>query len=90
VASGLKGASYYELPKWLQWFSGNIGFHHIHHLNPKIPNYELDTCHYSHDIWQTEAHRISFFEGLKSIGLDLIDEKSGNLIRFRDLSKTQV
>ena len=61
VASGLKGASYYQLPKWLQWFSGNIGFHHIHHLNPKIPNYELEACHYNNEIFQTESRTIRFF-----------------------------
>ncbi len=90
VASGLKGASYYHLPKWLQWFSGNIGFHHIHHLNPRIPNYELEACHNSNQILQTESKQIGLFEGLKSIGLDLIDESSGDLIRFRDLPKLKI
>jgi omega-6 fatty acid desaturase (delta-12 desaturase) len=90
VASGLKGASYYQLPKWLQWFSGNIGFHHIHHLNPRIPNYELETCHNKNQILQTEAKQIGLFEGLRSIGLDLIDETSGKLIRFRDLRNLNI
>jgi len=43
--AALKGSSYYKLPKVLQWFSGNIGFHHIHHLSPRIPNYHLEKCH---------------------------------------------
>jgi omega-6 fatty acid desaturase (delta-12 desaturase) len=43
--AALKGSSFYKLPKVLQWFSGNIGFHHIHHLSPRIPNYFLSKCH---------------------------------------------
>jgi hypothetical protein len=43
--AALKGSSFYKLPKILQWFSGNIGFHHIHHLSPRIPNYNLEKCH---------------------------------------------
>jgi len=41
----LQGSSFYKLPRVLQWFSGNIGFHHIHHLSPRIPNYNLQACH---------------------------------------------
>ena len=42
--AALQGSSYYKLPKVLQWLSGNIGFHHIHHLSPRIPNYNLQRC----------------------------------------------
>jgi omega-6 fatty acid desaturase (delta-12 desaturase) len=45
VAASLRGSSYLKLPWLLQWFTGNIGFHHIHHLNPRIPNYRLQACH---------------------------------------------
>ena len=45
VKAAIEGSSYYKLPKVLQWFSGNIGYHHIHHLNPRIPNYNLPRCH---------------------------------------------
>ena len=51
--AALKGSSFYKLPKVLQWFSGNIGFHHIHHLSPRIPNYNLETCHRSEPLFQT-------------------------------------
>ncbi|MGF6227750.1 fatty acid desaturase [Inquilinus ginsengisoli] len=44
-AASLQGSSYLKLPRILQWFTGNIGFHHIHHLNPRIPNYRLPACH---------------------------------------------
>ena len=43
--AALQGSSFYKLPRILQWFSGNIGFHHIHHLSPHIPNYNLEKCH---------------------------------------------
>ena len=43
--AALRGSSYLRLPRILQWFTGNIGFHHIHHLNPRIPNYRLEACH---------------------------------------------
>ncbi len=87
VASALEGASYYELPKWLQWFSGNIGFHHIHHLSPKVPNYYLEACYKNGEIFQKKVRKISFWEGFKSIGLDLIDVKNNRLIRFRELKQ---
>lgn len=87
VTSALKGASYYELPKWMQWFSGNIGFHHIHHLSPKVPNYYLEACYKNGNVFQTNIKKISFWEGFKSIGLDLIDLENNRLIRFSDLKK---
>jgi omega-6 fatty acid desaturase (delta-12 desaturase) len=85
VASALQGASYYKLPKILQWISGNIGFHHIHHLNPRIPNYNLEACHNNSEVFQTQAKTIPFGDGFLSIGLDLIDESTGQLVRFKDL-----
>jgi len=45
LKAGLEGSSFYKLPIILQWFTGNIGFHHIHHLNSRIPNYFLAKCH---------------------------------------------
>lgn len=43
--AALRGSSYLRLPRVLQWFTGNIGLHHLHHLNPRIPNYRLQECH---------------------------------------------
>jgi len=90
VASALQGASYYKLPKIMQWISGNIGFHHVHHLNPKIPNYNLEACHNNNEVLQKEVKTIEFLEGFKSIGLDLIDDNSGELVRFKDISRRSV
>ena len=45
VKAAVDGSSYYKLPKLLQWITGNIGFHHVHHLSPKVPNYNLEKAH---------------------------------------------
>ena len=71
----------------MQWFSGNIGFHHIHHLSPKVPNYNLEAGYKKGEVFQTNIKKIAFWEVFKSIGLDLIDQKNDRLIRFRDLKK---
>jgi acyl-lipid omega-6 desaturase (Delta-12 desaturase) len=47
AAASLGGTSYLRLPRLLQWFTGNIGFHHVHHVDPRIPNYRLEECHYA-------------------------------------------
>ncbi len=64
VKAGLEGSSFYKLPKIMQWFSGNIGFHHIHHLSPRIPNYLLEKCHQENVIFQVKP--VNFFSSFKS------------------------
>ena len=86
VASALKGASYYHLPKVLQWFSGNIGFHHIHHLSPRIPNYKLEAAHKADTILQVNVREIGMLEAIRTVRLRLIDEKNNNrLVSFQDI-----
>jgi len=86
VASALKGASFYRLPKLMQFFSGNIGFHHIHHLSPRIPNYRLEECHASNPVFQSEVKSIGFFEAMRMVRLQLIDEANNNtMITFQDI-----
>jgi omega-6 fatty acid desaturase (delta-12 desaturase) len=84
TAAALEGSSFYKLPKILQWFSGNIGFHHIHHLSPRIPNYNLERCHRSNPIFQ-EVKPITLFSSLKSSTLRLWDEKLKKLVGYRHL-----
>lgn len=79
--AAIKGSSYYKLPKVLQWFTGNIGFHHIHHLSPKIPNYRLEKCHEENPVFQ-EAVVLTLRSSLRSILLNLWDEKQKKLISF--------
>jgi omega-6 fatty acid desaturase (delta-12 desaturase) len=81
TAAALEGSSFYKLPKILQWFSGNIGFHHIHHLSPRIPNYNLERCHKADPLFQ-EVKAITFFSSLKSLTYRLWDEQRRKLVGF--------
>ncbi|NOU16154.1 MAG: fatty acid desaturase [Bacteroidales bacterium] len=80
----LEGSSYFKLPFLLQWFTGNIGFHHIHHLSPKIPNYKLPKCHKENPIFHDQKP-ITFFSSLKSLRLKLWDEKNQRLVGFSEI-----
>jgi omega-6 fatty acid desaturase (delta-12 desaturase) len=80
--AALRGSSFYKLPKVLQWFSGNIGFHHIHHLSPRIPNYNLERCHRAEPLFQTVAP-VTLFSSLKSLTFRLWDEQRRKLVSFR-------
>ena len=83
----LKGSSFYNLPRWLHWATGNIGYHHLHHLNPKIPNYKLATCHYSDPMLQ-EGKSITFWESFRLANLALWDESARRLISFAEFDRT--
>jgi omega-6 fatty acid desaturase (delta-12 desaturase) len=82
--AAMAGSSYYKLPRLLQWFSGNIGFHHIHHLSPRIPNYYLSKCHASHVFFQ-EVNVITLRSGFRSLKLGLWDEAQQKMISFKGL-----
>jgi len=79
--AAFKGSSFYKLPKVLQWFSGNIGFHHIHHLSPSIPNYHLEKCHKSEPIFQT-VKAVTLFSSFKSFTFRLWDEQRHRLVGY--------
>lgn len=79
----LQGSSFYDLPAFFHWVSGNIGYHHIHHLNPRIPNYKLRQCYDSSPALQV-AKRISFLQSLRLAFLALWDEQENRLISFRE------
>lgn len=83
VASAFKGASYYHLPRVLQWFTGNIGFHHIHHFNPLIPNYQLDRAYQSAEVFRQVA-TFNIRQSLKCVSLALFDEKADKMVSFRE------
>ena len=84
VAAALQGSSYFRMPRVLQWLTGNIGFHHIHHLNARIPNYNLQRCHESTPLLQT-VRPMTLLGSLKSLSLRLWDESSKQLVGFRHL-----
>lgn len=84
VDAAMGGSSYLRLPAVLQWFAGNIGFHHIHHLDPKIPYYYLPTCHRSHPL-MARAPVLTVFDTLKCFRHNLYNEETGSMVSFRSL-----
>lgn len=79
--AAMKGSSFYQLPKVLQWFTGNIGFHHIHHLGPRMPNYLLEKCYRENAIFQ-QVKPLTLRVSLKSLGYRLWDEQNKRLVGF--------
>jgi omega-6 fatty acid desaturase (delta-12 desaturase) len=84
TAAALRGSSFYELPRVLQWCTGNIGFHHVHHFFPRIPNYHLEQCHLSLPLFK-EVPVVTLAASLRTVKLKLWDESSRRLVRFCDL-----
>ena len=80
-AAALKGSSYYKLPKVLQWFSGNIGFHHIHHLSTRVPNYNLQRCHEADPLFQS-IPPTTLLGSFRSATLRLWDENARRLVGY--------
>jgi omega-6 fatty acid desaturase (delta-12 desaturase) len=81
LAASLRGSSYLKLPSALQWLTGNIGFHHIHHLDPRIPNYRLEDCHRACPAART-IPVLTLREGLSASRYALWDEENARMIRF--------
>jgi omega-6 fatty acid desaturase (delta-12 desaturase) len=79
VRQAIEGSSFYKLPRVLQWFSGNIGYHHVHHLSSRIPNYNLQACHESHAMFLSVAP-VTLRNSLRSLGFRLWDEERRRLV----------
>lgn len=90
AAAALEGSTYYKLPKVLQWFSGNIGLHHIHHLSPRIPNYELQRCHDENPNFQ-KVVTFTLMDSFKLVArrLSLWDEEQQKLISFSEAHRLE-
>ena len=86
VSAALEGSSFFRLPKVLQWFSANIGFHHIHHLSSRIPNYNLEACHNSDPLFY-EVNAMTLRDSVRCFNHHLWDEEARKLISFRQLSQ---
>lgn len=82
--AALQGSSYYKLPRILQWCTGNIGFHHVHHLFPRVPNYHLEKCHHALPVFQ-RVPVITLVSSFSTLKLKLWDECSSRLVRFCDV-----
>jgi omega-6 fatty acid desaturase (delta-12 desaturase) len=81
-AAALRGSSFYDLPLVLHWMTGNIGFHHIHHLASRIPNYRLRECHEANPTLQA-APRLTLLASLRCARLGLWDPEHRKLVSFR-------
>jgi omega-6 fatty acid desaturase (delta-12 desaturase) len=82
MGASLKGSSWLRLPRVLQWFSGNIGFHHVHHLMPRVPNYRLQACHAADPAFTATATGLTFWQALRAPSFTLFDEVRGRMVRF--------
>lgn len=81
--AALRGSSHLKLPRVLQFFSGNIGLHHIHHLSARIPNYNLQRAHDENPIFHG-VPTISLWDGLRAVRLKLWDERRHRLVTFAE------
>jgi omega-6 fatty acid desaturase (delta-12 desaturase) len=86
--AALQGSSWFGLPPFLHWLTGNIGFHHVHHLNPRVPSYRLRAAHEAvHALLPMPIRPLSVLGALRAPWLTLWDEAAGRLVRFRDVEK---
>lgn len=84
IDAALGGSSYLALPPILHWITGNIGFHHIHHLSQRVPNYRLAQCHHDNPVLQP-GQPLTLGRAMSAGRLTLWNEQSGRLVRFRDV-----
>lgn len=84
--AALRGSSYLQLPRILQFFSGNIGLHHVHHLNARIPNYNLQRAHDETPIFH-DVPTVSLWDGIRATRLKLWDEDAGRLVTWAELRR---
>ncbi|MED4203453.1 fatty acid desaturase [Neobacillus mesonae] len=84
VRAAVEGSSFYKLPKLLQWLTGNIGYHHVHHLSPRVPNYKLEEAHNNTPPLQN-VPTITLKTSLSSLKFHLWDEQQKKFIRFKDV-----
>ena len=86
--AALRGSSYLKLPRVLQFFTGNIGLHHVHHLNARIPNYNLQRAHDDNEIFH-DVPVLSFWDGIKAVRLKLVDDETGRIVSFAEARRTR-
>jgi acyl-lipid omega-6 desaturase (Delta-12 desaturase) len=89
VEAALLGSSHLRLPAVLQWFTGSIGLHHVHHVAPRIPNYRLQSCHDAHPLF-ARSPVVRLRSAMASLRLALWDEDRQRLIAFRDVTRRDV
>jgi len=81
MTASLQGSSFYNLPRWLHWFTANIGFHHIHHLSSRIPYYRLQEAYRENELFR-RSPSLTLLESLRTLDLGLWDEDLGQMVSF--------
>lgn len=89
LRASIQGSSYYKLPRLFHWLSGNIGYHHIHHLNSLVPNYQLARCHHENPVFDQVANSLTFTQSLRCIFNKLWDEEQGKMIGWHEYFNRQ-
>ena len=84
VKAAVEGSSFYKLPKVLQWITGNIGYHHVHHLSPKVPNYKLEAVHNNTPPLQN-VPTITLATSIQSLKFGLWDENTNKFVQFKEI-----
>jgi len=82
ITAAIRGSSFLKLPAVLRWFSGNIGYHHVHHLVPRVPNYRLKACHDACEELFGTARVLTLREALSAPSYALFDEALGRMVQF--------
>lgn len=89
LLSAIKGSTFYKLPRPLNWLTGNIGYHHIHHLSSGIPNYNLRKCAEENPIFQKYVTKVTFWKSFNYVKHKLWDEESCRMISFSEFRKME-
>lgn len=87
LLSAIRGSTFYKLPRFLHFMTGNIGYHHIHHLSPTIPFYNLRKCSIENPIFQKYCVPITLTQSFKTVFANLWDEETGKMISFGELKR---
>jgi acyl-lipid omega-6 desaturase (Delta-12 desaturase) len=83
----VEGTSFLVLPRWLNWFTANIAYHHIHHISAKIPNYRLRQCHQENEDLFADVRRVKFSEIYRSLQCLLWDRHAQRIVSFDEFHR---
>lgn len=89
VLSAMKGSTFYKLNGLFHWLTGNIGYHHIHHLCPTIPNYNLPKCHRENPVFEKHAQVLTFWQSLKTVQANLWDDQRQKMVSFAEYKRNK-
>jgi omega-6 fatty acid desaturase (delta-12 desaturase) len=86
--AAIRGSSFFQLPRVLQWFTGNIGYHHVHHLSARVPNYNLQRAHEELDLFR-DVPTLTIPDALRATSLKLWDEERCTMVGFAEVKASE-